>query len=113
MAASAQPERESPWLALRLAPPTPIRHRAPHSPPQIAKYPIVRLADWELPGLLKLDPSTDVSPGIIARLADWIRDLKARHQLAGVPNGVPLVGGVEEVAWGRRAVTVAKRIDDN
>ena len=73
------------------------------TPRQVIKYPIVRLADWELAGLLKLDARTAVAPAIIARLTDWIRGLKARHQLAGVvPRGVPLVGGVEELAWGQR-----------
>jgi hypothetical protein len=66
----------------------------------VSKYPIVRLADWELPSLLGLPPSTPVDPPVILRLAGWIRGLNTAQKLAAVPRGVPLIGGVHEVAWG-------------
>lgn len=65
----------------------------------MSKYPIVRLADWELPSLLTLPVDTPVDPAIIGRLQAWIGGLNTAQKLAAVPRGVPLIGGVEAVAW--------------
>lgn len=79
--------------------------RSPVGEEPVGKYPIVKLADWELPSLLKLPADTLVDDRVLARLAEWIRGLNTALRLAHVPRGVPLVGGVEEVAWGAGAAS--------
>lgn len=95
------------WHAMRKKYFVEVVASPPSAPGPVEKYPIVKLQNWELPSLLSLPADTAVDEGVVARLADWIRTLNTAEKLAAVPRGVPLVGGVEKVAWGEASAATA------